>query len=58
MSRASSVFSGGMSPTTDPRGREPVMTISSSSLWSSGGAAFVFDGLAGCAWADDVAPGD
>jgi hypothetical protein len=28
-SRASSVFSGGMSPTTDPRGLAPVKTIGS-----------------------------
>ena len=38
-SRASSVFSGGMSPITEPRGRWPVTTIaspSSSSAYSSG----------------------
>ena len=34
-SRESNVFSGGMSPTTEPRARVPVTTISSSSPNSS-----------------------
>ena len=40
-SRESSVFSGGMSPTTEPRGFAPLMTISSSSPVSSVGCAAV-----------------
>ena len=49
MSRASRTLSGGMSPTTDPRGRCPVTVITSpvsSSLSSSAGAAVPFAGAA------------